>query len=75
MTTVKLAVMLPADVAADARAAVDDGAAPSVSALIVDALREQARRRRAAAVLDRARQRGPVAGLEDPAALIRAGRD
>lgn len=75
MTMVKLAVSLPAEVAADARAAVAAGTASSVSALVAEALREHARRRTSMTILDRARRRGPVAGLDDPAALVRAIRD
>lgn len=43
MTTVKLAVSLPPEVVAEAKRAVRDGQAPSVSAYVADALAQRQR--------------------------------
>lgn len=50
--TAKIAVSLPDELVAFARAAVRDGAAASVSALVADALGERMRRQRLEDMLD-----------------------
>ena len=53
MTSQRVTVSLPADVLVDARHAVADGAADTLSAFVADALRTQLSRARALAQLER----------------------
>jgi Arc/MetJ-type ribon-helix-helix transcriptional regulator len=69
--TAKIAVSLPDHLVAEARAAVVDGRAPSVSAYVAEALAEKSKRRTLSEVLD---EMDVELGSPDAAAMDRAAR-
>lgn len=69
--TAKIAVSLPDHLVAEARAAVAEGRAGSVSAYVADAMEEKSRRRTLTEVLD---ELDAELGPPDKAAIARADR-
>lgn len=76
MTTTKIAVSLPAELVDQARRAVAEGRAPSVSAYVAKALEEQAKLDDLAALLDEmlTETGGPLTARERKAADRALGR-
>jgi Arc/MetJ-type ribon-helix-helix transcriptional regulator len=76
MTVAKIAVSLPQDVLAKARAAVDSGRAASVSAYVADAVRERTEADELAVMLDEmlAETGGPLTDAETADARRALGR-
>jgi Arc/MetJ-type ribon-helix-helix transcriptional regulator len=76
MTTRKIAVSLPTDLVEQAHRAVSEGRAPSVSAYVARALREQAKLDDLAALLEEmlAQTGGPLTAAERKAADHALGR-
>lgn len=77
MTTSKIAVSLPPQAVARARAAVKSGRAPSVSAYVADALEQKARNEDLREMLDRllAESGGPLTKAERHEADVLLGHD
>ncbi len=76
MTTSKIAVSLPTELVAQARRAVSEGRAPSVSAYVARALQEKAKLEDLASLLEEmlAQTGGPLTPVERKAADRALGR-